>query len=189
MLIGDQSQPPTSVTFYISHFWTLTKPLLSGGGGRITINNPLEFLFSIGTTDVRVNRRQLPLCRARGKFFHCVWCLYSFSIQLFSAWQVRVLQNAGSSAEGKRIVRKGHSLWMEFSAEYRHPTLVPFIAESIICPPLPQFTFQRLLSLKAYKSMVSMHVRGFVLLDLPRALLTTSSTSPQTFSQGCFLPV
>ena len=132
---------PAPYICHLLHFSLLNfnQALIIGGrgGGKITINNPLEFLFSIGTTDVRVNRRQLPLCRARGKFFHCVWCLYSFSIQLFSAWQVRVLQNAGSSAEGKRIVRKGHRLWMEFSAEYRHPTLVPFIAESIICPPLP----------------------------------------------------
>lgn len=189
VLTDYQSQPPICVTFYVSYFWTITKPLLSGGK-KITVNNPLEFLFSIWTTNVRENWRQPPLYRARGNFFfYCVWCLCTFRIQLFSAWQIRAPRNAGSSAEGKRIVRKGYSLWLEFNAEYRSPTLVPFFAESIICLPTAPNLHSRGYFLKVYKSIVTMHVRGFVLLELPRALLTASSTSPQTFSQGCFFPL
>lgn len=63
-------------------------------------------------------------------------------------------KNARSSAEGKRIVRQGYNLWLEFNAEYRNPMLVPFfggINHLSPCPQPSQLKLQKPLSKSLWK--------------------------------------
>lgn len=72
-LSESSSVTSTSATFYVFHFWTLTKDYQK----NIIINNLPEYLFSIGTKCVRKDWRQLPPYEARGKSSSCVRCLWA----------------------------------------------------------------------------------------------------------------